>query len=135
MVSESVKPKRFISLPPWLWWLKTIVFTLLLAYAVCLLASVAIARVVNTFFAHDLPIVFTWILWQISGLIVFALMFRRLEKAPLQPLPDWYKITSLIVVMIYSIQLPFIGLAFPGLHGLIPLAILVLFFFLSNLLE
>ena len=135
MVSESVKPKRFINLPPWLWWLKTIVFTLLLAYAVCLLAGIVVARVVNTFLVHDLPIAFTWILWQISGLIVFVLMFRKLEKAPLQPVPDWYKITSLIVVMIYSIQLPFMRIAFPGLHGLIPLAILGVFFFISNLLE
>ncbi|MBN2250679.1 MAG: hypothetical protein JW724_01215 [Candidatus Altiarchaeota archaeon] len=135
MVSESVKPKKLTHLPPWLWWLKTIVFTLLLAYAICLLGSVLVARVVNAFFVHDLPIVFTWVLWQISGLVLFAFMFRKLEKEPLQPVPDWYRITSLIVVMIYSLQLPFIQLAFPGLHGLIPLAILVLFFFLSNPLE
>lgn len=135
MVSESVRSRRLIHLPPWLWWLKTTVFTLILAYAICLLLSPIAALIINWFFKQDLFIVFTRFLWLLSSPILFVLMFYKLKKEPLQPLPEWYKTTSLIFVLIYSLNLPFVQSVLPGWHGLISLAILVPFFFLSFLLE
>ena len=135
MVSESVGSRKLIHIPPWLWWLKTTVFTLILAYAICLLLSPIVALAISWFFKHDLFIVFTRLLWLISSPILFVLMFYKLKKEPLQPLPEWYKATSLIVVLIYSLILPFVQSVLPGWHGLISLAILVPFCFLSFLLE
>ena len=135
MVSESVRVRKYFHLPPWLWWLKTTVFTLILAYAICLLLSPIVALIINWFFKHDLFIVFTRLLWLISSPILFVLIFYKLKKEPLQPLPEWYKTTSLIIVLIYSLNLPFVQSVLPGWHGLISLAILVPFFFLSFLLE